>query len=109
LSRWGVDAKAMHALTRQPEPPGDLVTKFGPASYPAQSVRLGKQGRSIARLAIAPDGSVIDCRTVASAGFYELDQQTCSIARQLAYRPALGPDGRPAPSWAMLPVRWQLP
>jgi TonB family protein len=89
---------------------GDPGEAFGPDAYPADAIRHGEQGRTVARLSVGSDGDVTLCAIKQSSGSQSLDKATCRIAiRQLHFKPARDGDGKAIPASFTLPVRWVLP
>jgi TonB family protein len=89
---------------------GDPAAAFGPDAYPADALRRGQQGRTVAHLSIGSDGGVTSCAVAHSSGSQSLDDATCNIAlHRLQFRPARDADGNAIPASYTLPVRWVLP
>lgn len=64
------------------------------SDYPHGAYRAGAQGQVFARLQIAADGSVTDCRVETSSGHPELDETTCRlIRRRFRFEPARDAQG----------------
>lgn len=62
------------------------------------------------RLLVTPDGRVASCQVAASSGVGEIDSRACETAeRQLQYRPALGPDGKPKEAWLAYRIAFDPP
>lgn len=110
LKLWGVDPAQLARIVKFPEPVGSPARWFGPDDYPLNAMRAGQQGRAVARISIAADGTVTDCGIVASSGSRDLDNQTCMLARRRGrFRPAHDKDGVGIAALYILPVRWMLP
>ena len=91
------------------KPKGEPAAAFGPENYPPEALRAEEQGRTVAMLAIAPDGSVAACSVQQSSGALALDRSTCERGITLQFDPARDSQGQPLASSYRLPVRWQLP
>lgn len=89
---------------------GNPGAYFGSDAYPADAMRAGEQGRTVARLGIDPSGTPIACAIETSSGSRSLDAATCTIAlRRVQFTPARDAEGRAIASTYRLPVRWVLP
>lgn len=98
------------AAQTAPRPTGDIAQYLGADNYPPAALRVSAQGRTVARLVIAPTGLVSDCQIAESSGNQDLDMQTCRMATQrLRFEPARDAKKRPVESVYRLPVRWSLP
>ena len=64
-----------------------------PAALKALAGKTAPQHPLGLSLAVASDGRVTGCTVEAPTGAGPLDKAVCTIAEQLQYRPALGPDG----------------
>jgi TonB family protein len=111
LRAWGIDPVLHRSLRSRPAPvDGVIASTFRFADYPESAIRAGHEGRTVARLSIAADGSIAACTAVASSGHAELDERTCAVLSSRArYRPALDADGNPIAAMAIVSVSWNLP
>lgn len=83
---------------------------FAGDAYPDDAIRLGQQGRTVARLAIGPTGSPTSCTIVTSSRSTALDATTCSILMKHAtFKPARDRNGVATVGDYTVPVRWVLP
>lgn len=83
---------------------------FGEDAYPADAIRAGEQGRTVAKLGIDASGTPISCAIMKSSGSRSLDAATCTIAlRRVQFDPPRDANGRAIASDFVLPVRWVLP
>ena len=83
---------------------------FGSDAYPADAIRLGQQGRTVARLSIDATGTPRDCIVATSSRSTSLDMTTCSILMKRArFRPARDRNGVATVGDYTVPVRWVLP
>jgi TonB family protein len=98
LREWGIDPAL---LVPAPESAGGWFTED---DYPAPAKRRGAQGRVIAALEGAPDGTVRSCRVVVTSGDEDLDATTCSI---VLTRGSLSPNKR-ASRIAIVSINWTL-
>jgi|GEM_PF-2915436 len=74
--------------------------------YPLMARRMNKEGRVVLRLAIDERGKLMKVEVVEPAGFGFTDAALAAV-RKSTYRPAIK-NGIPAPSLALLPVRFRL-
>jgi TonB family protein len=74
--------------------------------YPLMARRMNKEGRVVLRLAIDERGRLMNVEVVEPAGFGFTDAALDAV-RKSTYRPAVK-NGAPAPSLALLPVRFRL-
>lgn len=107
VESWGVDPKALAAL-RQPPRTDDKRPWVSHADYPDEAIRKNISGTAVARVFVSAEGRVQECKIVASSGSRELDSTTCAKARTARLEPAIGPDGRPTATPAILAVKWVL-
>lgn len=108
LEEWGVDP----ALRNQEQAGlrGNPGKFFGPEAYPVAALRAQVGGRVVTLVSVDATGRVSACRVVRTSKVAALDEKTCEIAKQsVRYQPAIGANGKPTASYALLPVRWQLP
>lgn len=88
----------------------DLTGAFSGDSYPAEALRRGEQGRTVADLAIDATGAPTGCKIVTSSGSRSLDEATCRIALQrIHYQPARDARGDAVAGRLRLPVKWVIP
>jgi len=107
LRGWGVDEAALEALGRRPKSTNNFGLTI--ADYPFAALRMGTQGRVIARLTIGTDGRVTECTVVASSGSPILDATTCRVALSRArFQPALDAAGRPVTVHDIVVVTWTM-
>lgn len=102
-----------------PPPPAtpDVEPKFDPrgrynrmteSDYPAQSRRLGEEGKVVLSVLILEDGSVGDVKVLQGSGFDRLDTAAVEWYRKRArYKPAIK-DGKPVAAWMTLPIVFKL-
>lgn len=76
-------------------------------NYPAESIRLGQQGRTTLSFHITPQGTVSNVVVTESSGFELLDQAAVACAAEWQYRPAMQ-DGQPVEVAWQAKVRWSL-
>ena len=83
---------------------------FSDKNYPPEAIRVGAQGRVIARLTIDEHGTPSQCYIAVTSGNADLDSMTCSIAMLRGrFKPGRDEQGRPQVSTYILPVSWRLP
>ena len=75
------------------------------ADYPARARRVDAQGTSLLRLQVDTSGHIMDCTTVRSSGFPELDEQACLLYRS---RARFEPRGMTQPITLHAPLTWRL-
>jgi protein TonB len=76
--------------------------------YPAEMIRLGKEGVVIIEVLVNPDGRVGDARIFSSSGFSAFDRSTMDEARRKwRFKPATR-DGVPYARWIRQRVVFQL-
>jgi TonB family protein len=104
-----INLKPSNGLKSIPTIIGNAGRYFSPDDYPEEALRRGQTGRTVARLAIAPDGTMLSCSIMKSSGAASLDAATCDRAVHIPFRPARDDAGQPIVGYFILPVRWQLP
>ena len=73
--------------------------------YPKAALRAGLEGRTVVQLTISPEGTILSCAPVQSAGSPELDQQACIMYRQRSRFQLIGID---KPITVRAPISWML-
>jgi TonB family protein len=87
--------------------PGDWVKS---EDYPGVAIMKGASG--VVRFVILIDemGRAADCTVVETSGVAVLDAQSCAVLKQRAkFKPAIGPDGKPAKDAYTARFRWVMP
>lgn len=103
-------ATPARAASKAHGPVGNPSAWFGDDAYPAEALRAGQQGRTIAEVQIDDTGLLVSCRVASSSGSASLDQATCAVALQdRHYQPATDGRGRPIASHARLSILWRIP
>jgi periplasmic protein TonB len=74
--------------------------------YPFMARRMNKEGRVLLKLAIDEKGNLLKAEVIEPAGF-GFTESALEAVRKSTYRPAIK-NGVPAPSLALLPVRFRL-
>jgi protein TonB len=89
---------------------GDLRSLFSADDYPASAQSSGAEGTSQATLTIGPDGRVVGCNIIRSAGNSALDSATCNILRRRAkFTPARDSNGQATTDTVTTPpIVWRL-
>jgi protein TonB len=89
---------------------GDLRTLFTADDYPAAAQAAEAQGTAQAQITIGPDGRVVACNIIRSAGNSALDSATCNIIRRRAkFVPARDSSGNPTTDTLTTPpITWRL-
>lgn len=102
-------------LTVKPSEPKDVEFggDFGPKFlhrempvYPLIARRLGKEGRVVLRLTIDENGRLLNVEVIEGAG-YGFTEAAVEAVKRSTFLPAKI-EGRPAPSRAILPIRFTL-
>jgi protein TonB len=75
--------------------------------YPAQSRRLGEEGRVILRVLLDEAGRVGQVQVQKSSGFPRLDQAAIDAVQRARFKPHLE-DGRPLAVYVMVPISFRL-
>jgi TonB family protein len=83
----------------------DWIRKVQPV-YPFIARRMNKEGRVLLKLAIDERGKLLNAEVVEAAGF-GFTESALEAVKKSTYRPAVK-NGAPAPSLALLPVRFKL-
>jgi len=83
---------------------------FSGDDYPASAQAAGAEGTAQAQLTIGPDGRVVGCNIIRSAGNGALDGATCNILRRRAkFTPARDSEGNPTSDTITTPpIVWRL-
>ena len=81
---------------KNPEPP-----------YPAQSRRLGEEGRVILRVLVGAAGAAEEVQIRASSGYPRLDEAARQTVRQWKFQPARR-GSEAVPAWVLVPIRFSL-
>ncbi len=76
-------------------------------SYPERARRQAQQGTVVVRIAVDPDGHVLDVSLVSSSGSVLLDQAAQALVRD-AHLPPFPPDMKLARQSITLPIRYRL-
>lgn len=82
-----------------------LLPLVSDADYPARARRLEAEGTSVLRLQVDMSGQILDCTTVRSSGFPDLDEQGCLLYRS---RARFEPRGLTQTITLDAPVTWRL-
>jgi periplasmic protein TonB len=92
------------------------VVRGNPASwatlkdYPATALEQRREGLTVYRLSIGPDGRAMKCEITQSSGSPDLDDATCAnIVRRARFMPALDKSGNPIIGYYENQMRWILP
>lgn len=82
-----------------------LLPLVSDADYPARARRLEAEGTSVLRLQVDVSGHILDCTTVRSSGFPDLDEQGCLLYRG---RARFEPRGMTQTITLHAPLTWRL-
>ena len=107
LVRWGMDPAVLASLASPPR--GQLARFFTTSDYPRDALAMRKEGTAGVRFWVNTDGTLSDCRVVASSGSPLIDGRTCGILKKRArLEPARRSDGRPVASISFARIRWEI-
>ncbi|WCM29065.1 energy transducer TonB [Sphingomonas sp. QA11] len=83
---------------------------FEEDAYPPDAIRLGQQGRTVAKVVVDATGAPTDCTITTGSGSKSLDSTTCTILmKQATFTPARDRNGVATIGDYTVPVRWVLP
>ena len=109
MREWGIDPVAWRALKIKPEPVQSRTEWLTGDDYPNLAAAYGVQGWVIARLEIAPDGGVKDCRSINLDKYRGFRDSVCQAMKKRArFRPALDSSGKPVAAPYVLAIRFAL-
>ena len=78
--------------------------------FPRQLAETMAEGRTVAHIAVSPEGRAVGCKVVGSAGFYLFDKATCDLymryGRFIAARDA---SGNPVAGFFEARITWTSP
>jgi len=104
---WGVDLAEFDRMSVPAKPADEPVRWVRVSDYPEDALRKGQSGVSTLLWTIGTDGTVIDCKVIASSGVDSLDRAGCrAITERARYSPALDKTGKPMISHGMRRVMW---
>jgi protein TonB len=89
-----------------PSSDADYLQNLKPA-YPANSRRLGEQGKAIVRVLIGADGAAHKSEIRKSSGFERLDQAALATVQRWRYVPGKR-GGVPESMWFSIPINFVL-
>jgi hypothetical protein len=107
LSSWGADPSLYlrDKMAKLLNP----ARWFSSENYPREARARGASGRIVLLLGTRADGSIGDCKAVATAD-PSLNAGTCAIAfRYIRAKPPTDAEGHPIASYAILSVLWTNP
>lgn len=86
-----------------------LQKLFSSDDYPRVALHNDGTGTVQAMLLISEAGRIASCMVTETSGHASLDAQTCVIlSRRARFKPAIGPDGKPAKSATTARIRWKM-
>ncbi|MBC7415179.1 MAG: TonB family protein [Herminiimonas sp.] len=104
-------AAAPVVVAPAPQPPtiatGVQYLQAPQPDYPAQSKRLGEEGRVVLRVLVDLQGRAERIDIQKSSGFARLDEAAREAVRQAVFKPQLE-DGRPVVVVAIVPINFKL-
>ena len=111
LTLSGFTAAAVVCSTgaAQPSDPRHAALKGFTVSvedYPDSARKNNESGLVTVQFLVNMKGRVQDCQTVASTASLSLNNQTCSMAGRLRFKPALGENGKPTSEYWTWSIKW---
>jgi TonB family protein len=92
------------------EPLGNPAYWVTPEDYPAEALHARRAGIVSFRLDIDERGDVSKCTVTGSSGTPILDQTACDLLSERGkFIPPVDADGKPARTYYLSRVRWQIP
>lgn len=111
-----VDRRPYPLVGTAPNPNAPKATMRSPQSiaarveFPYQLLGTMAEGRTIANIAVSPEGRAIGCQVTGSAGFYLMDKATCDIyMRYGRFVPATDAGGNPVVGVFEARITWTSP
>lgn len=109
MREWGIDPVEWWALKARPVPLKPAVELLSADDYPARAQRYGLQGWVIAKLNVAADGKVTDCKSINKDLYRGFRDTICRVMRSRArFKPALDTNGNPVAAPYVLVVQFRL-
>ena len=111
LRAWGIDPATLASLRQRPVPlhEAGLAGFITEDDYPAEALQRGLSGAPIVRLDVGPEGRVVACSVLQSAGDAILDNATCRALTQRArFQPAVDAAGAPTTAPVITQVYWSV-
>lgn len=106
---WNVSDPAGAPSPLKGRAKGNLSGLFNSEDYPTQALLAGDTGTVVVAILVDEQGKVADCSIVATSGAPVLDAQTCAaLTARATFRPAVGPDGKPAKDAYLQRITWRL-
>ncbi len=110
LTGWGIDLITRQAVVTKSEARGNPADWITSDDYPPSALSNGDSGTTSILWQITPQGTVTQCRIIASSGHPVLDAAACeAITRRGRYTPAVDKDGKPRASYATRRITWTAP
>lgn len=107
LVSWGMDRAILASIASPPR--ADISSFFGVRDYPRDAIAMRKQGTAGIRFWVSTDGTIGDCKVVASSGTSLLDARSCALlTRRGKFEPARTKDGVPVRSISFARIRWEI-
>ena len=108
-NHWNIGNEVDRTLRSPVRAVRPVVSLFSGRDYPGQSNRQGDAGMTSVTVLIDERGQPRGCMLDATSGIASLDSKTCAIIRGRGrFKPAIGPDGKPVPSYIAQRVRWDF-
>lgn len=112
----GVDRSLYQGQGIAPDPRAPAATPRGLSSllnvleFPPRLLGTLAEGRTIAHIAVSPEGRAVGCRIASSAGFTLMDKATCDVfMRRGRFQPAVDASGLPVPGFYEAKIVWTSP
>lgn len=99
-------APAVPAQPKTISSPPDYLQRPEP-EYPAASMRMGEEGKTILRVLINERGKAEVIELNKSSGSPRLDEAAKQAVRRALFKPYME-DGKPIPVWRLVPINFQL-
>ena len=103
---WGLDPAEDARIATPPSLIGGIADYYSVQDYPRTALRAGAGGTTGILVTIDAAGAATGCRPILSSGRADIDTASCRPARPLRFAPAVGHDGAPVASHALLTVAW---
>ena len=106
---WNIEPDLRLALREEPSTLQPLIRAFSTGDYPDQAFRNNQGGLTSVVLLIDEKGKLADCMVDETSGVAVLDAMACLVIEdRVKFRPAIGPDGKPARAVMTQRIRWEM-
>jgi TonB family protein len=105
---WNATPEAQAKLKRRADASGSMVGIFSSSDYPGIALQKSEEGSVGIVMLIDEKGKIAECVVTETSGVAALDAQVCSIIAQRAkFKPAIGPDLKPAKDSYRQRITWK--